>query len=294
MTAGPAFTDVPGEGWWIDGVYLADIGTFMGKEGWDDTAAARGENQELLGIEGVAWREKLLGAGQIPITLGIHGARWDGFQWLVPDRASAERALYEANLDRLLRLIGRRNREIVAMRVYPDGSRRQCRAEVTPSITPQMTGDAFGQVQFVLTVLGGVMEDVDQITSRLAYRVTGPDTQTLEVFSLEGQTASCADAEVTVYGPCTSVSIVDAETGRGVSYPAALSSSDVLVIQPDGRFAATKNGTSVITSVQFSGSRLLRLSPAPDRSTGPSVIVNAPGKSAGFQVTVRSRSKWLR
>jgi hypothetical protein len=294
MTASPIVTDVPGEGWWIDGVYLGDLGTMVLADGWDDVAQSRGENQQLLGIDGAAFRPKLRDVGSKTIQMGVHGANWDGYQWIIPGSTTAQRALYEANLDRLLRLIGTTHRELLVERIYPDGSKRRAKCEATGQITPARQADSYGEIQFQLNVLGGVWEDVDEITSTLAYKVAGPNAQTLEVFSLIGQTAACADAEVTIHGPCSSVSIVDAETGLGCTYPASLSSSDVLVIQPDGRFAITKNGTSVITAVSFSGNRLLRISPAPNDSTGPSVIVTAPGKGAQFSVTVRSRAKWLR
>lgn len=294
MTASPIVTDVPGEGLWIDGVYLGDIGTMLTADGWDDVAPERGDDLELLGLDGVSFRPHLTAAGTRIVQMGIHGARWDGWQWIVPTSGSDQRALYEANLDRLLRLIGVRHRPIVVRRVYPDGSQRQAKCRVTGQITPTRTGDSYGEVQFTLVVLGGYFEDVDEITSRLSYRVAGPAQQTLEVFSLVGQTAPCADAEVTVHGPCASVSVRDAETGDGCTYPAALLSSDVLVIQPGGAFRVLKNDTNVITACSFNGSRLLRISPAPDESMGPSIIVNAPGKAAGFAVSVRSRAKWLR
>lgn len=294
MTASPIVTDVPGEGWWIDGVYLGDIGTQMFADGWDDVAQARGENAQLLGLDGASFRPKLRDVGTKTIQMGVHGARWDGYQWIMPGSETAQRALYESNLDTLLRLIGVSFRELEVQRIYPDGSRRRAKCEVTGQITPSRKADSYGEVQFTLIVLGGIWEDVDDLTSKLAYKVTGANSQTLEVFSLEGQTAACADAEVTVHGPCTSVTITDAQTGLGCTYPSSLSSSDVLVIQPGGAFKATKNGTNVITAMQFSGARLLRISPAPDASTGPSVVVNAPGKGAQFAVTVRSRAKWLR
>lgn len=295
MTAGPLVVETAGEGWWIDGVYLSDLGQLLEpRDGWDDTPAARGENVDLPGYDGVGWREKVYAAGSKTITMGIHGAEWDGLQWLVPASGSDQRAMYEKNLDALLRVIGVRHRPLMVERIYPDGSRRRARCEVTGQITPSVTGNSYGQVQFELVVLSAFWEDAEELVTRLLYAVGGPAQQRLEVFSLAGQNAACADAEVTILGPCTSVSVTDETTGRGFTYPAALDEGDVLIVQPNGRFAATLNGASVITGVTFTGATLLKISPAPSVSEGPGVTVNAPGAAGTFRVTVRSRGKYLR
>jgi hypothetical protein len=295
VTAGPVTVERAGEGWYIDGVYLADLGTLIEpRDGWDDTPPVRGDNVTLLGYDGAGWREKLHDVGRKMITLGIHGADWDGFQWLVPATGSAQRAKYEANLDALLRVIGVRHRPLVVERIYPDGARRRAECEVTGAITPATTGNSYGQVQFELVVLSAFWEDVEELTTRLPYTVGGPAVQRVEVYSLQGQTAACADAEVTIHGPCTSVSILDETTGRGFTYPASLGSGDVLVVQPGGKFAATLNGTSVITAVDFTGPTLLKISPAPSPDEGPAVIVDAAGATSGLRIVVRSRGKYLR
>lgn len=295
MTAGPLVVETLGEGWYIDDVYLSDLGTLLDPhDGWDDTPGVRGENATLLGYDGVSWRPKLYDAGRKTITIGIHGADWDGQNWLVPATGSAQRARYEANLDALLRVIGVRHRPLVVERIYPDGSRRRADCEVTAPITPATTGNTYGQVQIELVVLDAFWEDSEELTSRLPYNVAGASEQRLEVYSLRGQTAPCGDAEVTITGPCTSVEIVDETTGRGFEYAASLDADDVLVIQPDGMFGATKNDVSVITDVTFDGPTLLKLSPAPAPLEGPGVVVTAFTVSSGFTVTFRTRGKYLR
>jgi hypothetical protein len=295
MTAGPLVVETAGEGWYIDGVYLSDLGTLLEpRDGWDDTPAVRGDNAILLGYDGVAWREKLYDAGRKMINIGIHGADWDGFQWLVPATGSAQRALYEANLDALLRVIGRRDRPLLVERIYPDGARRRAQCEVTGQITPVTNGNTYGQVQFELIVLSAFWEDTEELTSRLTYSTAGPDQQRLEVYSLQGQTAACSDAELTITGPCTSVSVADETTGRGFTFATPMIGGDELVVQPGGKFAATLNGTSVITDVAFTGPTLMKISPAPSPNEGPSILVDAPGAASGFKVTIRSRGKYLR
>jgi hypothetical protein len=295
MTAGPLVVETAGEGWYIDGTYLSDLGTLIEpRDGWDDTPPTRGDNSVLLGYDGVAWREKLYDAGRKTITIGIHGAVWDGLTWLVPAVGSDQRALYEANLDALLRVIGVRHRPLVVERIYPDGSRRRASCEVTGPITPATTGNTYGQVQFELIVIDAFWEDAEELSSRLPYVVGGAAQQRLEVYSLRGQTAPCQDAEVTVTGPCSSVTVVDELTGRGFTYADALDADDVLVVQPDGRFAATVDDVSVITDVEFDGPGLLKISPAPAPLVGPAVLVTTSGATSGFTVTLRTRGKYLR
>lgn len=295
MTAGLLVVETSGEGWYIDGVYLSDLGTLLEpRDGWDDTPAVRGENSTLLGYDGVGWREKLYDAGHKTISIGIHGADWDGLNWLVPATGSAQRALYEANLDALLRVIGVRYRPLTVERVYPDGARRRAQCEVTGQITPATTGNTYGQVQFELLVIGAFWEDAEELVSRLPYTVGGADSQRLEVYSLQGQTAPCNDAEVTITGPCESVSVTDELTGRGFTYSGTMDADDVLVVQPDGRFGALLNGTSIITVVAFTGPSLLKLSPAPGPVEGPGVIVDVDDAADGFSVTLRTRGKYLR
>lgn len=295
MTAGPLIVETTGEGWYIDDVYLSDLGTLIEpRDGWDDTPPVRGENSTLLGYDGVGWREKVYDVGRKTITIGIHGAEWDGRNWLVPSTGSAQRAMYEANLDALLRVIGVRHRPLVVERIYPDGSRRRANCEVTAPITPATTGNTYGQVQFELVVVDAFWEDAEELSQRLPYVVGGDAEQRLEVYSLRGQTAPCADAELTITGPCTSVSVVDELTGRGFTYAPDLDADDVLVIQPDGRFAATVNDVSVITDVSFTGATLLKISPAPSPVEGPAVVVTTAGATSGFTITARTRGKYLR
>jgi hypothetical protein len=288
-------TQTPFEGWWIDGIELASLGTLIDPhDGWDDTPPVRGENQALLGYDGVDWREKLYDAGRKTIPMGIHGAVWDGYMWLVPATGSAQRALYERNLDALLRLTGRRNRPLMVERVYPDGSRRRARCEVTAPITPATTGNAFGQIQIELIVLPGVWEDSEDLSIRVPYDIGTGGAQSFELDFLRGQTAACGDVEVSIHGACTSVSVVDDETGRGFTYAGGLSGVQTLVIQPDGRFAAERDSVSVITDVTFTGATLLRVSPAPREQEGPSVTVTAVSPGAGFDVSFSGRRKWVR
>jgi hypothetical protein len=285
---------MPAEGWYADGEPFERFGVVIeDQQGWYDIPGVRGDNATLAGRHGQLWRPKKYDVGRIPMTVGIHGANSD---WSVPTEGSAQRSLFEENLNGLLRVIGVRHRQIEVERVHPlaNGStpRRRALCEVTGTITPQMTGYTDGQVSFEWVVPGAFFEDTDVTTYRLRYDHTGASEQLLEVYSLAGQTGYCSDPITTVTGPCTTVSVVDAETGAGWSY-GALSGGEVLVVDA-GEFTAVKGSTSVITALGIdSGNGLLEIGPAPSESQGPSVIVTATGMDSSSRISMQTRRKWL-
>jgi hypothetical protein len=284
------------EGWYIDGTSLASFGTVIEtRDGWDDVPGMRGENTVLLGAHGESWRRKKYGPGTKPLTISVNGVLDDG--WSLPATGSARRALYEANLESLLRLLAPRHRLLDVTRVYADGSRRRASCEVTGEITPQTGGDTYGQISLELVVPGAFWEDVDPATYQVPYNIGTGGTQTLEVFSLIGQTAPCADPVVTITGPCTSVTVRDSETGSGFTYATPLVGGDILVLDA-GAFTAQLNpagaNTSMLTSVTMYDAQLLEIVPAPQAYRGPTVDVTTAGASSGFTVTFTTKRKWLR
>jgi hypothetical protein len=285
------------EGWYVDGEPVQAFGRIIeDRSGWEDVPAMRGSNVTLLGAHGDSWRRKRYDAGNKPLVIGVHGC--DTTTWEVPSTGTAERALYESNLEGLLRLLApRAYRQLDVTRVYADGSRRRAWCEVTGAITPDDAGNGYGQVSLELVVPGAFWEDVDEATYRLPYDTTLGGTQTLEVFSLAGQTAPCSDAQVTITGPCTSVTLVDSQTGSGFSYSSSLSSGDVLAVDA-GAFTAALNptgaNTNVITSLGMFDQQILEVVPASESYRGPTVDVTPAGVSAGFTVTFVTKRKWLR
>lgn len=279
------------EGWYIDGTDLQSYGTIIEtRDGWDDTPPLRGENAVLLGRHGSYWRRKRFDAAKKTLTVTVNGVI-DG--WRIPESGLAQRALYEANLDALIRLVSPGYRMLSVERVHANGDRRIADCELTSALTPETWGNTAGRVSLEFAVPGAFWRDVDSQSYRLSsYDVGGDDSQRVEVYSLAGQTAPCADAIVTVTGPCTSVTIRDSLTGSGFSY-GALSGGEELVVDA-GAFSALKGGISVLTTLTLFDGQLLEMSPAPRVDTGPALDITAPGKSAGFKVVVEARRSWLR
>lgn len=282
------------EGWYADGEPFERFGTVIeDQSGWFDTPAVRGDDAVLAGRHGRLWRPKKYDIGRVPMLVGIHGANDD---WTVPSEGSQQRALFEANLNSFLRVIGVRHRLISVERVHPTDAgtapRRRADCEVINTITPQMAGFTYGRVSFEWVVPAAFFEDVDPTTYRLRYDTAGTAEQVVEVYSLVGQTGYCADSITTVTGPCTTVAVRDAETGAGWSYGPLVAGEELIV--DAGAFTAEVDGVSVITDLGIdSGNGLLEIAPAPSESQGPSVIVTATGVDEDFTVSMVTRRKWL-
>lgn len=282
------------EGWYVDGVPLGSMGTVIeDQSGWHDSPGMRGDDDVLAGQHGVRWRPKKFGPGVVPMLVGIHGATSD---WSVPAAGSEQRALFERNLEDFLRRVVRADRLRLVERVHAQRSgstpRRQALCQVSGEITPQMSGFTYGLVSFEFRVPGVFWSDVDPTSQLLPFSVSGPSTQEVEVFALAGQTGYCADSVITVSGPCTSVQVVDAETGKGWLWPSALSAGQSLVVD-SGAFTAEVDGSDVLVPMVFDGPNLLEIGPAPSESRGPAVLVAAPGAGPGFSVSATTRRKWL-
>lgn len=278
------------EGWYIDGEPLENHAVYIeSRDGWDDTPEVRGDDVELLGRHGRRFRRKKYGPGRKTLAVAVHGVDEAG---LVPEAGSAQRARYERNLDALIRVFSVRHRPLLVQRVHADGSRRQAECEVTSALTPAVTGNTYGLMSVEFSVPGSFWEDVDPQTYTLPYDVAAGGAQSLEVFSLQGQTGYCGDAVVTITGPCTTVAVRDHETGRGFAY-GALTLGQSLVVDA-GAFTATVAAANVLTDLIPDDAQLLEVGPAPQTYRGPLVDVTTTGAAAGFSVTFQTQRKWLR
>jgi hypothetical protein len=288
---------MPAEGWYVDGEPFEQFGTVIeDQSGWFDSAAMRGDDDQLLGQHGERFKPKKFGPSVIPMAVAIHGVNSD---WSVPDSGSAQRVLFERNLEAFQRRVLKTHRQLLVERVHGvrNGTtpRRSALCQAVNAVTPQMTGYTYGVVPFEWRAAGAFWSDVDAITQALDYDLSGPATQEFELFSLAGQTGYCADAHVKVTGPFTSVSVRDAETGRGWSFTDSVVpvTSGQQIDVDSGDFTAFRDVNDILMELEFDGSNLLEIVPAPSESRGPKVIVTATGTGAGFSVEFVTRRKWL-
>jgi len=287
------------EGWYVDGARLDrwaqvtdDNGvTIENRDGWDDVPGLRGEDTTLLGVHGTSWRRKRYGPGKKTLTLAVNGTGAGGH--VAPVTGLERRAASEQALDELLRAFAPRHRLLQVERVHADGSRRVAGCEVVSALAPKPIGDTAYRLSVELSVPGSFWEDTDPVTHRVDYDTSTGGEQTMEVYSLAGQTAPCSDAVVTVTGPCSTVSVYDEETGSGFAYASALSGAESLVVD-SGAWTAVVGATSVITSLVLTDQVIIELAPAPAPNRGPSVLVATTGASDGFSVAFETHRKWLR
>jgi hypothetical protein len=288
---------MPAEGWYVDGVPFEEHGTVIEDvSGWFDAPAMRGEDDVLPGQHGERFRPKKFGPGRTPMRVAIHGVNSD---WSVPDTGSSQRVLFERNLEDFQRRVLKAHRPLLVERVHAmrNGStpRRQALCQAINAVTPEMTGYTYGLVDFEWKVPGAFWSDVDATTQRLGYDLAGPAEQTLELFSLAGQTGYCTDSLVKVSGPFTSVSVRDAETGAGWAYEDAVVPlpADQTIEVDSGAFTAGRGVQDILMDLDFAGPNLLEVVPAPSESRGPKLIVEATGTGPGFYVECVTRRKWL-
>jgi hypothetical protein len=100
-----------------------------------------------------------------------------------------------------------------------------------------------------------------------------------------------------VTGPCTTVSVVDTDTGSGFAYGTPLGAGDTLTVDSGAFTAVVDDGSpaSVLTDLTLTSSpTLLEISPAPYEYRGPTLTVTATGTSGDFNVVFVGRRKWLR
>ena len=277
------------EGWYIDGVALAEHAQVEDYGGWDDTPAVRGDDVTLLGRHGDLWRRKRYGPGRKALRMVVVGTGPDG---QIPHAGTAQRAAYESHLDEVLRLLAPRHRPLEVVRVYADGTRRVAQCDVVTAIAPEPIGLCAGRITVELSIPGAFWADVDATTYRMPLTTTtGP--QVVEAFGLSGQTAPCQDAVVAVTGPVVGVSVHDSLTGSGWSWPGTLVPGQVLVVD-SGDWSATVDGASVLPDIAMQGQVLLEVSPAPSASRGPDLVVQWGGATTSSSMTVTTRRRWVR
>jgi hypothetical protein len=287
-------TTLVAEGWLINGEPLETYArTIDSRDGWDDTPPLRGDNLVLFGRHGQLRRRKRFDPGRKSLTFTLHGTDETG---AIPQLDSKRRARYEAALDGLLRLLfPPGGGAFTVTRVYADGSRRQAECEVVSALTPSVMNDDTGRVTVDLSIPGSFWEDVDATTYRLATSTVGT-VQTVEVYSLAGQTGPCGDPVVVVTGPCTAVTVRDTLTGSGFTYAGAIGSGQTLTVDAGAFTAVFDDGTpaSVLTDLTTYDAQLLEVSAAPSAVRGPSVDVTLTGATTATSVVFTTRRKWLR
>ena len=174
----------------------------------------RTTNQTLPGKHGsLHVGNKVFEPNTIVLPMWVRGCDDDG---AIPAGGSARDEFY-FNLDELTNLFGRDGLRDVR-HTLPDGSIRQCFAEVLSSIDFSVTGrNPLGKFSVEMEVPDVFWQDLNQVNQA---QVVGNGRY--HYGQLDGGTAPIVDAVLTITGPFTTFTVTDVESGDSFTYAAAI------------------------------------------------------------------------
>lgn len=254
----------------------------------------RTPNVALPGKHGDGWTKyKTYEPGVLVLNMWVLGCDDDG---LIPGGSTARKEFIK-NRDALLQLFMASQSLRTLKQTMPDGSVRQCRAEVLTafdfsSINPT---DARFSVEFAIPEVFWESETytTDSLIALTAEAGAGSDYS--DVTFLDGSNAPIEDLIFKVHGPATNPTLWDAWTGQYVRLNAALGSGSVWTVN-SGLWTTDVDGTNVVASVQSVGEspRLLVLNPYQAGPPRIKVVANGgtwvPGTST---LKISGRRKFL-
>lgn len=223
--------------------------------------------------------------GNMVWPMWVQGTDDDGN---VPGGSTARREFYK-RVDELVRLFHKPEGLLDVRHTLPDGTIRQCLAEMvnewnftTEGVNPK------GLVTVELGIPASYWQDVSTTSSGKIATIGAYWTY------LTGATAPLDDATYTITGPITNPVILDEKSGASLSYGGAITGSQTLVINAD-TFSVTGTGglTPNLANLTLSktGGRLMRL--VPDASLRYRPRLNGTGTSGATGLTIVGRKKFL-
>lgn len=266
------------EQWTVDGYDLStlahDIITY---DGLDDVPDLKIEDTDMPQGHGVIPGVAYFGAGRKAVSMMVNTVREDGTTANTPD---GKRAIYDENLDRLLKVFYRPNL-LDVRRVLSGGETRQAWARTVTGIKPQRVGLSAGRVVFDLQLPYSFWQDYQNRSEVVG---VGND-QLLAAF--DGATAPLNELDFEITGPATNPRITNAQ-GDWVQINEAIPANVVVTLKNSDM---SVNGASLANISHEGDPRWLTLWPS---LGGVSVSFSASGTDATTSLRVRGRRKWLR
>lgn len=272
--------------------YAFNISTLTGRL---TTPDLRTKNVEIPGRHGtLRVRNKKFQEGLCTLTMWVKGALPDGS---VPTQKIARRLFYE-NVDMLMQIFTRRTGLLNIQQVMPDGSVRQCFAEVLAVVDPQSTAaNPLAKFNVALTVPSVFWSDLESVTYTSPAGLTVSETLTLDPFV--GATAPMEDLVWTVTGQCSQFKIQVLENGSPLEidcwteYNAAVASGVTLSLDSSDWTVSASSGSPTVANVSHSGSAFwLSLPPGP-QNTAPQVAWTCTNPNSHTQLTVTGLRKYV-
>lgn len=271
------------ESWVVDGVNLTDFGyDIMTFDGLDDGPPVVGNNIAYPQSHGQRFVPKYFDQSVKTIQMlvrtvngstGVDGATLD-----------AMRQNYDANLDKLSLLFGRRRKLLNVVRTLSDGSVRQADCEVISSIIPTTVGRAASKIQISLNVPSGFW--ADQASSTL---LTTAPASNVTLSGAAGGTAPITDAVFAITGPITNPKVTDVETGSYFQYAGTVADSSTMTVT-NSNMTVTNGNADVMTHI--GNNNWLTLYPS--ITNGYQLSFSGTGTTGATSLTVTGKRKFLR
>lgn len=247
------------------------------------TPTRRGTNTQLPGRNGEVSSEKTFGPGFISLPMWVAGCDDDGE---IPSGSTARKAFF-ANVAELSRLFIGRNDLLDVRQIGPDGTTRQCWAEVLDAINfaHSSFSDPYGKFAVNLTVPDSFWRDTEDQTQFFA----NPGA-TLDATSFSAATAPMDDLTYEILGPCNNPKI-SASNGSYFQYNDVIAAGDTLVVD---------SGTWELSSTDFTPDHSKVEHGATARwlvlGVGSPPVLNwsaTGGQTSSTRLTVTGRRKYL-
>lgn len=273
--------------------YAYNISTLGGRLSTPDV---RTKNVEVPARHGtLRVRNKKFQENLSTLTMWVKGALSDGS---VPTQKISRRLFYE-NVDMLTQIFTRRSGPLNIQQVMPDGSVRQCYAEVLAVIAPESSSsNPMAKFNVALTIPSVFWQDLNPVTY---LSPTGlPTSELLTLSPFVGATAPMEDLQLTVTGQCSQFKIQALENGQPlevdcwVQYNTNVITGATLTLHSaDWTLSNVGGATPTIANVSHSGSAFwLSLPPGPQNSA-PQVQWTCTNPNSNTQLQVTGYRKYV-
>jgi len=280
----------------VDGVvlntYAYNISTITGRM---TTPDLRTKNVEIPGRHGtLRVRNKKFQEGSFTLTMWVKGALSDGS---VPTQKIQRRLFYE-NLDMLMQVFTRRTGLINIQQVKPDGSVRQCDAEVLAVITPESSAaNPLAKFNVAFTLPNPFWRDVNPVT--WASPAGLPVSEILTLQSFIGATAPMEDLQFTVTGKVSQFKLQALENGSPleldcwVQYNAGVNSAATLTLDSSDWGVSASSGSPLVSDITHSGSNFWLSLPPGWQNSAPQIAWSCTNPDSHTQLTVTGYRKYV-
>lgn len=279
----------------IDGLSLRGMGFGAAtRTGRYSLPARRGENTVLPGSSGALFApNKPYEEGVGALALWAIGATTDSNGRLViPNTFALQRAAFEENMNKIMRLFTRGHKLSLIRAAQPDGTVRRAYVEWREWSEPEVqAGGTRAEWAIAYTIPTTWWEDEAVTTQSTGANATLP--KVLDMTSFSGMTGVIEDAVITVAGPISTPRVTDLETGAYVQYGGTVPNGQTWVV--DCAAVTSKvNGVSVMSdTTHVGGYKLLSIPNCYGVNDRPSLRLSGGGSGLATNLTVSARKKWV-